>query len=52
MLNQKAKGKGLSANRTGQWRYRIGDYRVLANIDDDKFIVLSHEVGHRKSIYN
>jgi len=48
----KAKGKGLTANRAGQWRYRIGEYRVLANIDDEKLIVLSLEVGHRKSIYS
>jgi len=49
--NPKNKGKSLSANRTGQWRYRIGDYRVLANIDDDKLVVLSLEVGHRKEVY-
>jgi len=47
----KVKGKALIANRTGQWRYRIGDYRVLANIDDDKLVVLSLEVGHRKEVY-
>ena len=28
-------GKGLTANRSGQWRYRIGDYRVLAEIQED-----------------
>ncbi|MCL2391465.1 MAG: type II toxin-antitoxin system RelE/ParE family toxin [Oscillospiraceae bacterium] len=49
--NPKAKGKNLTANRAGQWRYRVGDYRILANIDEEKLIVLSLEVGHRKSIY-
>ena len=47
----KAKGKGLTANRAGQWRYRIGEYRVLANIDEGRLVVLQLEVGHRKEIY-
>ena len=28
-------GKGLTANRSGQWRYRIGDYRLICEIEDD-----------------
>jgi len=47
----KSKGKALTSNRAGQWRYRIGDYRVLANIDDGKLVVLQLEVGHRRDIY-
>ncbi len=45
-------GKALSANRSGQWRYRIGDYRLLAEIQDDKIIILIFAVGHRSKIYN
>lgn len=44
-------GKGLTANRSGQWRYRVGNYRIIADIQDDKVIVLVLEVGHRKNIY-
>lgn len=44
-------GKGLTANRSGQWRYRIGDYRVISEIQDNKIIVLVIETGHRKEIY-
>ena len=44
-------GKPLSANRAGQWRYRIGDYRVLAKIEDDKLIILVIAIGHRKEIH-
>ena len=44
-------GKGLTANRTGQWRYRIGDYRLIAEIEDDKIIILILSIGHRKDIY-
>ena len=45
-------GKPLSANRVGQWRYRIGDYRVITKIEDNKLIVLVIAVGHRKEIYD
>lgn len=44
-------GKGLTANRSGEWRYRIGDYRIIADIQDDKVIILILEVGHRREIY-
>lgn len=47
----KLKGKPLSANRSGQWRYRVGDYRILTIIKDDKLIILVIAIGHRKNIY-
>ena len=47
----RAHGKALTANRTGQWRYRIGDYRLICHIDDDKLIILALNVGHRRIIY-
>lgn len=50
-VNPRAKGKGLTANRTGQWRYRVGDYRVICDIIDDELIVLAVTVGHRRDIY-
>jgi len=45
-------GKGLTANRSGQWRYRIGDYRLICTIDDDKLIILALTVGHRRDVYD
>lgn len=45
-------GKGLTANRSGQWRYRIGDYRIIAEIEDDKVVILFLSVGHRREIYS
>ncbi|MER0122999.1 type II toxin-antitoxin system RelE/ParE family toxin [Streptococcus sp. ZJ93] len=47
----RAKGKGLKANRSGQWRYRIGDYRAIVNIKDDVLVILALEVGHRRDTY-
>ena len=49
--NPRAKGKALVANRTGQWRYGVGAYRVIVNIQDNELIILSLEVGHRRDIY-
>lgn len=45
-------GKPLTGNFKGVWRYRIGSYRLLAKIDDDKLIIFAIDVGHRKSIYS
>ena len=45
-------GKGLTANRSGQWRYRVGDYRILADIQDEKLTILVIEIGHRSKVYD
>ena len=44
-------GKPLVANRKGQWRYRIGDYRLLAEIDDNELIILAIDFANRSKIY-
>lgn len=44
-------GRALTANRAGQWRYRIGDYRLLAEISDNTVTILILNVGHRREIY-
>ena len=49
--NPRLHGKGLVGNKSGQWRYRIGNYRVICEIQDEKVIVLVLEIGHRKEIY-
>ena len=47
----RAHGKGLTANRSGQWRYRIGDYRIICMIEDDKLVILALTIGHRSNVY-
>ena len=44
-------GKALTANLKGHWRYRIGDYRIIALIEDNKLIITALTIGHRKEIY-
>ena len=50
--NPRAHGKGLTANKSGQWRYRIGDYRLLCLIQDQELIILALALGHRRDIYS
>lgn len=47
----RVKGKGLTANRVGEWRYRVGDYRIICDIRDSELIILALSIGHRKNIY-
>ena len=49
--NPRQHGKGLVGDKSGQWRYRVGDYRLLAEIQDDRIIILILNVGHRREIY-
>ena len=44
-------GKALTANRKGQWRYRVEDYRIIAEIIDDRVVILVLHIGHRRDIY-
>lgn len=45
-------GKPLSGDLVGLWRYRVRDYRMICNIEDDKLIVLVVRVAHRKGVYD
>jgi mRNA interferase RelE/StbE len=45
-------GKSLHGSRLGEfWKYRVGDYRLICKIEDDRLIVLVLRVGHCKEIY-
>lgn len=47
----RSRGKALTANKTGLWRWRVGNYRIIADIIDDHLVVLVVDVGHRSTIY-
>ena len=51
LLGPRIHGKGLTANRSGEWRYRIGNYRALCIIEDEHLIIEAFSVGHRRHIY-
>jgi len=44
-------GEPLRGEMAGLWRYRIGDYRVVCEIQDQQLVVLALTVGHRREIY-
>jgi mRNA interferase RelE/StbE len=49
--NPRCFGKTLHHKLQGLWRYRIGDYRAICQIQDDRLVVLVVAVGHRRNIY-
>ncbi|MCP1224533.1 type II toxin-antitoxin system RelE/ParE family toxin [Sebaldella sp. S0638] len=49
--NPRIHGKGLVGDHSGEWRYRIGNYRIIADINDDTVLILLLNIGHRKNVY-
>ena len=47
----RSQGKSLKGALREFWRYRVGYFRVLARIEDQKLLVLVVRVGHRKKVY-
>ena len=50
--NPRAQGKPLTSNLKGYWRYRIGSYRILAEIQDNELVILAIDIAHRSTVYN
>lgn len=44
-------GKALIGDKAGLWRYRVKDYRIICNIEDDNLVVLVVRTSHRKNVY-
>lgn len=44
-------GKPLAGGLSGFWRYRVGDYRIITSLEDEKLRVLVVRVAHRKDVY-
>jgi mRNA interferase RelE/StbE len=45
-------GHALKGSLKGLWRYRIGDYRLIAKIEKERLVILVLEIGRRSSIYD
>jgi len=45
-------GHALTGDLKGLWRYRVGDYRIVASIEDNRFVVLVVTIGHRREVYD
>lgn len=51
--NPRQSGKALQGSTLGDfWRYRVGNYRIICELQDHKLIVLVVGIGHRSEIYD
>jgi len=44
-------GKALRGEKQGLWRYRVGDYRLICLVEDERLTVLVLRAAHRKEVY-
>lgn len=44
-------GKALTGSLSGLWRYRVGDYRLVCDIEDQKILITVLRVAHRSTVY-
>jgi mRNA interferase RelE/StbE len=52
LIDPRQLGERLQGKKyRGIWKYRVGDYRILAEIKDDVVTILIVEIGHRREIY-
>lgn len=49
--NPRSRGKALVGNLSHLWRYRVADYKLICDIQDEKILVTILRIGHRKEIY-
>ena len=50
--NPRQSGQALQGSALGQfWRYRVGDYRIICDLQDRRLVVLVIEIGHRREVY-
>jgi mRNA interferase RelE/StbE len=50
--NPRSLGEALVGSKLGEyWRYRVGDYRVICEIQDERLVILAVAIGHRREIY-
>jgi mRNA interferase RelE/StbE len=48
--NPRQWGRALQGEKRGLWRYRVGDYRLICDIQDESITILVLELGHRKDV--
>lgn len=50
--NPHVHGKSFIENRGGQWQYRVGDYRLMAEIKDEEIVILILNIGYRRMVFD
>ena len=51
-VNPRSFGKSLRHDKFGLWRYRVGDYRIICELDDKMTVATVLAVGHRSTVYD
>ena len=52
LVDPRQTGKALQGSKLGNlWRYRVGDYRIICELQDQRLVVLVVEIGHRREVY-
>lgn len=52
LADPRSRGKALTGDKRGLWRYRVGDYRVICDIQDENLLILALTIGHRREVYD
>jgi mRNA interferase RelE/StbE len=48
----RSRGKAMSGNYAGYWRFRFDDFRAIVRIEDGRLVIIVIAVGHRREIYD
>jgi mRNA interferase RelE/StbE len=51
LKDPRSRGKALSGEKRGLWRYRVGDYRIICEIEDRRLVIVALAIGHRSAVY-
>jgi mRNA interferase RelE/StbE len=51
LQNPRQSGKALTGPLGGFWRYRVGDFRVICEIQDSRLRILVIQIGNRRDVY-
>jgi mRNA interferase RelE/StbE len=50
--NPRSIGQALRGSELGEfWKYRVGDYRLICKIEDERVLILVLRLGHRREVY-
>ena len=50
--NPRSVGEALKGSKLGAfWKYRVGDYRIISNIEDGRLLIMVIRIGNRREVY-
>lgn len=52
LADPRSRGKALVGDKRGLWRYRVGDFRIVCDIQDEHLVIAAVLIGHRSVIYD